>query len=115
MVKIWNINQYDDENIRKIQDKYNCSEIMARLLTSRNIEFSHINDFLNGKLDDIKDPYLMKDMDKFVNRVLKAVENKEKICIYGDYDVDGITSITVLYKFLKGLNANVVSPSLDNR
>ena len=107
MVKVWNVNQYDKEKVEAIMKEYNCSEILAKLLISRNIEFDDIREYLEGNLDDIKDPYLIKDMDKFVSRVLKAVENKEKICIYGDYDVDGITSITVLYRFLKGLGADM--------
>lgn len=108
MVKVWNVNKYDDEQIDKITKKFGCSEIMAKLLISRNIEFDNIDNFLNGKEEDIKDPYLIKDMDKFVKRVLKAIENKEKICIYGDYDVDGITSITIMYKFLTEIGADVI-------
>lgn len=114
MQKIWNVNKYDEEYIKKIMEKYNISSIMARLIVARNINFEDIDVFLNGNLDYLKDPFLMKDMDKLVDRVITAVENKEKICIYGDYDVDGITSITVLYKFLSKLGA-YVSYYLPNR
>lgn len=107
MLKVWNINKYDEEKVKEITEKFGCTEIMAKLLISRNIEFDDIDNFLNGKTEDIKDPYLIKDMDKFVKRVLKAIENKEKICIYGDYDVDGITSITIMYKFLSEIGADV--------
>lgn len=108
MLKIWNVNKYDEKQVKNICEKFGCSEIMAKLLISRNIEFDNIDNFLNGKTEDIKDPYLMKDMDKFVERVLRAIENNEKICIYGDYDVDGITSITIMYKFLTQIGANVM-------
>lgn len=108
MLKIWNVGKYDEKQIKDICEKFDCSEIMAKLLISRNIEFDSIDNFLNGKTEDIKDPYLIKDMDKFVKRVLRAVENKERICIYGDYDVDGITSITIMYKFLTQIGANVM-------
>ncbi len=107
MQKIWNVKKYDSEYVKKIMQDFNISEIMAKLLISRNIEYENIDNFLNGDLSNLKDPYLMKDMDKFVERVDKAITNKEKICIYGDYDVDGITSITIMYKFLTELGANV--------
>lgn len=107
MQKTWNVNKYNDEYIEKIKKTYNVSTIMAKLMSSRNIPFDDINIFLNGDLSYLKDPFLMLDMDKLVDRVILAINKKEKICIYGDYDVDGITSITVLYKFLTDLGANV--------
>lgn len=107
MQKVWNVNSYDEEYVEEISKKYNISQILSKLLISRNIEVNDIDNFLNGKIEDIKDPYEIKDMDKLVARVKKAVENNEKICIYGDYDVDGITSITVMYQFLINIGANV--------
>lgn len=107
MQKVWNVKNYDELEVEKIIKKYNVSEVMAKLLVTRNIEFEEIDNFLNGKIEDIKDPYEIKDMDKLVKRVKQAIENNEKICIYGDYDVDGITSITIMYKFLTELGADV--------
>ena len=98
MQKTWNLKKYDESLVEKIKSKYNVSEIMAKLLISRNIEFEEIDGFLNGNIEDFKDPYGIKDMEKIVERIDKAISNKEKICIYGDYDVDGITSITIMYK-----------------
>lgn len=108
MQKIWNVKKYDNELIERIKDTYKVSEIMAKLLVSRNIEFDEIDNFLNGTLDDLNDPYKIKDMDKLVERIDRALKNKEKICIYGDYDVDGITSITIMYQFLTKLGADVM-------
>ncbi len=108
MQKTWNLKKYDSNLVKRIQDTYDVSEIMAKLLISRNIDFDNINEFLNGTLDDLKDPYDIKDMDKLVERLDKAIENKEKICIYGDYDVDGITSITIMYQFLTKIGADVM-------
>ena len=108
MQKIWNVKKYDNELINKIKDTYNVSEIMAKLLVSRNIEFDEIDNFLNGTLEDLNDPYEIKDMDKLVERIDRAIKDKEKICIYGDYDVDGITSITIMYQFLTKLGADVM-------
>lgn len=108
MQKIWNVKKYDNELIERIKDTYKVSKIMAKLLVSRNIEFDEIDNFLNGTLDDLNDPYEIKDMDKLVERIDRALKNKEKICIYGDYDVDGITSITIMYQFLAKLGADVM-------
>lgn len=108
MQKVWNLKKYDTELIKKIKDTYGVSDIMAKLLISRNIEFNNIDNFLNGKLDNLIDPYKIKDMNKLVERIDKAIKKKEKICIYGDYDVDGITSITIMYKFLTKLGAEVM-------
>lgn len=107
MQKVWNIKKYDDEYVKKIMNDYNISEIMTKLLIARNIKYEDIDNFLNGDLSFLKDPYLMKDMDKFVDRIDKAIKEQEKICIYGDYDVDGITSITIMYKFLTEIGAIV--------
>ncbi|MEG2645944.1 MAG: single-stranded-DNA-specific exonuclease RecJ [Clostridia bacterium] len=107
MQKIWNIKKYDEEYVKKVMSRYNISEIMAKLIISRNVKFEDIDVFLNGDLTYLKDPFLMLDMDKLVDRVLLSMQNKEKICIYGDYDVDGITSITIFYMFLSKLGVNV--------
>lgn len=114
MQKLWNIRKYDNEYVSKIMGTYKVSEILSKLLISRNVKFEEIGSFLKADLNNLKDPYLMKDMDKFVDRVAKAVLAGEKICIYGDYDVDGITSITVIYSFLEELGADV-SYYLPNR
>lgn len=108
MQKTWNLKKYDAEYVKKIKECYNVTDIMAKLLISRNIDFDEIDEFLNGNLDNLKDPYKIKDMDKLVDRVDLAIKNKEKICIYGDYDVDGITSITIMYQFLTKLGADVM-------
>ena len=103
----WNVKEYDLEEVEKIRKKFNISEIMAKLLISRQIPEEKIDKFLNGNIEDIKDPFEIKDMKKIVNRIKEAIDKKEKICIYGDYDVDGITSITIMYKFLSELGADV--------
>ncbi len=107
MKKVWNLKKYDEEYIENLSKKYNISNILAKLLISRNIDENEFGNFLKPDLKNIKDPFLMKDMDKFVNRIKKAIDEKEKICIYGDYDVDGITSITIMYKFLKKIGGDV--------
>ena len=80
---------------------YNLNKLLATILVNRKIEENQIETYLNPNRKNFHDPFLMPDMEVAVNRILKAMENKEKIIIYGDYDVDGITSITVLKSFLK--------------
>lgn len=106
MQKVWNIKKYNDEEIDKISNKYNISKCLAKLLKAREVE--DIDMYLNGTLKDLRDPFLLKDMQKIVERIKLAINKKEKICIYGDYDVDGITSITIMYKFLSDLGLDVM-------
>ena len=107
MQKVWNVKKYDDEYVQKVCDRYNVSKLLAKLLISRNIAFDDMDMFLNGTINDFRDPFDIKDMDKFVERIDIALKNNEKIAIFGDYDVDGITSIIVLYRFLKELGLTV--------
>lgn len=106
MQKVWNIKKYNEEEIDKISNKYNISKCLAKLLKAREVE--DIDMYLNGTLKDLRDPFLLKDMQKIVERIKLAINKKEKICIYGDYDVDGITSITIMYKFLSDLGLDVM-------
>ena len=108
MLKTWNLKKYDNDELEKIMKTYEVSELKAKMLMFRNIEFEDIGEFLHGTLDDLRDPYGIKDMDKLVERIDKAIKNNELICIYGDYDVDGVTSITVMYKFLTVHGARVM-------
>lgn len=101
MIKKWQIYESNNEKIEEISKKYNLNKLLATILVNRNIEENQIETYLNPNRKNFHDPFLMPDMEIAVNRILKAMENKEKIIIYGDYDVDGITSITVLKSFLK--------------
>lgn len=84
------------------------SRIFAVLLYNRGYRNAEeAEKFLHFREADFHDPYLMKDMDKAVDRILLAVKRKEKICIYGDYDVDGVTSVSMLYLYLDELGADV--------
>lgn len=107
MTKVWNVRKYDADIVDQYCKKNGISEILAKLLIARGIEIDEVSKYISTTLDDLYDPFLMKDMDKLVERVLVAKENKEKVIIYGDYDVDGVTSITILYSFLKELGVNV--------
>ena len=117
MKKNWQICEADNEKIEEIKNKYELNTLLATILVNRNItEEKVIRKFLKPTRQDFYDPYLIKDMEKAVERILKALDKQEKVTIYGDYDVDGITSITVLKSFLKdiGLDTNYYIPNRLN-
>ena len=108
MIKKWEYYQPNEEDVEKIKNDNNISELLAKILINRGIKDSNeINSFLYPKIDDLNDPFLLNDMDIAVDRILKAKENNEKITVYGDYDVDGITSIAVMVKFFRELGINI--------
>ena len=114
MYKKWVYNNVDENEVRKIKEKYQISELLATILVGRNIvEDSKIKVFLEPTRKDFYDPFLLPDMEKAVERLIKAIDNNEKLIIYGDYDVDGITSISVLKKFLedRGLKVGTHIPN----
>ena len=117
MNKKWEICKINEEDINKICEENNLSQLIGSILTSKKIiSKDEIREFLNPTRDDFHDPFLMPDMEKAVERILIAIQNKEKIIIYGDYDVDGITSVTVLKKFLEeqGLKTGEYIPNRLN-
>ena len=102
MNKKWEYYEVNEERVNEISEKFNISKLLAKILVNRDIvEDEKIKVFLEPTRNDFYDPFLMPDMEKAVDRIIKAIDNKEKVMIYGDYDVDGITSITVLKKFLE--------------
>ena len=108
MNKEWKVKEKDEEKISEMVKEYNISPILADCLIKRNIvQENDIRKFLSPTRNDFYNSFLMPDMEKAVNRILTAIKNNEKTIIYGDYDVDGITSITVLKNFLKDRNFNV--------
>ena len=110
MVKKWQIYETDNEKVNELIKKYNLNLLLATILVNKNITDEKVlNKFLHPTRKDFYDPFLMPDMDLAIDRILKAIDNKEKIIIYGDYDADGITSITVLKSFFKDLGIDVDS------
>ncbi|TDJ00108.1 MAG: single-stranded-DNA-specific exonuclease RecJ [Candidatus Dadabacteria bacterium] len=104
----WTIEKENPKLRDKLAKSLQISPITAQILVNRGIENeTEANLFLNCTLFDLPSPYLMKGMDRAVERIKKALENNERIAIYGDYDVDGVTSTALLYSFLKVLKANV--------
>lgn len=107
--KIWRLNQVDESACYRLAEAQNLPVYLAQILLSRGIEFDEAQNFLNPKLQNLMpDPYVLKDMQKAVERVADALENGEKIGIIGDYDVDGATSVSILKKFFNYLDLNPI-------
>ncbi len=114
MNKKWECYNNNNEEVERIAKEFNVSKILATILSNKKISKKEdIEKFLNPKRNNFHDPFLMPDMEIAVDRIIKAIETKEKIMIYGDYDVDGITSITVLKQFLadRGIVADTYIPN----
>ncbi|HEY1040357.1 MAG TPA: single-stranded-DNA-specific exonuclease RecJ [Bacteroidia bacterium] len=105
----WKINtSYDKLLAGKLQSELNIDRVNATLLVQRGInDYQSAKEFFRPSLDMLHDPFLMKDMDKAIDRINKSFSKKEKILIYGDYDVDGTTAVALTYSFFKSYGANV--------
>ena len=103
MDKIWNLKDQGEINVIKhLSAALNVNMVIASLLAQRNIvNYQEAQAFFRPRLTDLHNPFLMKDMDKAVERMEKAIADQEKVLIYGDYDVDGTTSVALMYQFLK--------------
>lgn len=101
MNKKWEFIPNDREEAKRIAKKYDINLLTAQIIANKKLSDEQIQIFLEPTRDNFYDPFLLPDMEKGVKRILKAIEEKEKIVIFGDYDVDGITSTTVLKKFLE--------------
>ena len=117
MKKKWECFKTDIEKRDIFAKENNLSTLLATILLNKNItDKKELDKFLNPKRNDFYDPFLMPDMEIAVDRIIEAINNNEKVIIYGDYDVDGITSITVLKKFLedRGLKVHEYIPNRLN-
>ncbi len=96
------------ESIGRLSKEININEYLSKILVQRGIDsFEKAKDFFRPSMSQLHDPFLMLNMDKAVNRLTEAVSNEEKILIYGDYDVDGTTSVSLVFLFLKQFNSNI--------
>ena len=103
MEKVWKIKDNGfDKDIGKLSKELNIDLVFSTLLVQRGVRtYEQAEAFFNPDIKDLYDPFLMADMDKAVERIEKAISNKEKILVYGDYDVDGTTSVAMVYSFFK--------------
>lgn len=109
MQKRWEIKEKaDTEIVMKLSRALNISTLLANLLAQRGVKnFDEARSFFRPKLVQLHDPFLMRDMDKAIYRIEKALRNREKILVWGDYDVDGTTAVALVYTFLKTIYKDV--------
>ena len=108
MEKRWNILNADIEKVNALKEALKIHPILCELLVQRGIDtFDAAKKFFRPSLSDLHDPWLMKDMKKAVDRIDEAINTSQKMLVFGDYDVDGTTSVATLFQFLKQLSTNI--------
>ena len=108
MEKRWNILQADVLKVQALQSALKIHPLLCELLVQRGIDnFEAAKHYFRPSIDHLHDPWLMKDMRKAVDRIQEAVNKQQKILVFGDYDVDGTTSVATLYQFLKTLSPHI--------
>lgn len=105
----WNLlSKPEKEKVQQLQNELKIDEIIATLLVQRGIEtYEQARSFFRPTLNDLHNPYLMKDMDKAVARIENAISNHENILVFGDYDVDGTTAVSLVSSYLKSIYPNI--------
>jgi len=99
--KRWNISAADENSVEALQQSLKITKTLCRILVNRGINtYEKAKHYFRPEIHDLHDPWLMKDMDKALERICNAFEKKEKILVFGDYDVDGTTSVACMYQFL---------------
>src|SRR4030095_14205111 len=102
MEKRWNILQAESMSVDSLIQSLKIHPILCKILVQRGLDsYEKTKNFFRPQLDDLHDPFLMKDMEKATERIFDAIRKKEKILVFGDYDVDGTTSVACMYRFLQ--------------
>ncbi len=109
MQKRWSVREMPDQgNVEKLASELNIDPVLSAILLQRGIaDFEEARFFFRPDIRHLHDPFLMADMEKAINRIETAIQNNEKIMIYGDYDVDGTTAVSIVYSFFKKLTDNI--------
>ncbi|WP_114793093.1 single-stranded-DNA-specific exonuclease RecJ [Niabella yanshanensis] len=108
MTKRWNILESDTNEVSFLQGELKINATLCRILVQRGIKnFEQAKDYFRPQLSHLHNPWQMKDMAKAVNRIIKAFDGNEKILVFGDYDVDGTTSVASMYSFIRKLHSEV--------
>jgi len=115
MSKVWKFNKIDEQILRRICDDFGMPEPLARVLAARGFANADcLESFLNPCLRKLGDPFLLSGMELTVERIWHALDHKETIAVFGDYDVDGITATALLTRILKTLGG-IIKPFIPNR
>ena len=115
--KIWKLREVaDKENVKRLASELGVDPVLAELLVQRGVHtFEDARSFFRPSLDNLHDPFLMTDMDRAVERLRQAVVSREKILVYGDYDVDGTTAVSLVYSFLRSHTNAIVDFYIPER
>ncbi len=106
MQKRWTLREADADKIKALQDALKIHPVLCRILVERGISsYEEARSFFRPSQEELHSPWLMKDMEKAVNRILLAMEKGEKILVFGDYDVDGTTAVASMYQFLRKIHS----------
>ena len=105
--RAWQVNRPDEQAAAKLAAQIGAPKLLARVLTARGLDTPEKAMGLLGQDAPLTDPMLMKDMDKAVERILRAIDDEEKMVVFGDYDVDGVTATALLYSHLRNMGADV--------
>ena len=114
---IWELaKEQEEEKIKILQEQLNVSKVISSLLLNRGVDdFDKAKKFFRPSLDDLHDPFLMQDMHNAVDRIQQAIIKNENVLVFGDYDVDGTTSVALLSKYLNNYTNNKVSTYIPDR
>jgi single-stranded-DNA-specific exonuclease len=117
MEKRWSIKpQSNNTQTQELAKELNIDPVLANLLIQRGVTtFDEAKTFFRPSLENLYNPFLMKDMDKAISRIEKAIESHQKILVYGDYDVDGTTAVALVYSFLKKHTSNFIEYYIPDR
>ena len=108
--KRWTITPKSTKSTKELEEKLGIDKELVELLHQREVfTFEEAQDFFRPQMSHIHDPLLMKDMDKAVERIFSAHQNHEHILVYGDYDVDGTTSVAMMSSYLRGFHTHIES------
>ena len=108
MDRLWNLKNPSSKIVELLCSELKISSFLSTFLVNREVDNLKSADiFLNPTLDKLPNPFLLKDMSKTIDRIIKSIESGEKVVVYGDFDCDGVTSTTILYSFLRSIDANV--------
>ena len=107
----WNLKKTPDlQKVNQLAKDLSINKTLAKILVQRNVDsFEKAKKFFRPSLNDLHDPFLMKDMDIAVNRIEQAIQNNENILVFGDYDVDGTTAVSLMSSYLKTIHPNIAT------